>query len=129
VLTAATLGEQQVLATADYLAQPRYVIADAESGAQQAQVCRACHSFDKGGPTLIGPKLHGMFGRAAGGRDDYEYSRALTEADFIWTPRALEAWLAQPSRFMPGNRMSFAGVLNEQKRADLVAYLLTATSD
>jgi cytochrome c len=77
---------------------------------------------------MLGPKLYGMFGARAGSRDDYEYSRVLAEANFTWTPRALEAWLSAPARFLPGNRMSFAGVRDERDRADLVAYLLTATS-
>lgn len=129
VLTAATLGEQAVLSTSEYLANSPYVTADIDNGAGQAQICRACHSLDQGGPTLIGPNLFGMFGRRAGARDDYEYSEVLAEAGFIWTPRALEAWLAEPARFLPGNRMIFAGVLDAKNRVDVVAYLLQVTDD
>jgi len=78
---------------------------------------------------MIGPALHGFFGTQAGSRDGFEYSPVLTEAAFSWTPRALDAWLAQPGRFLPGNRMTFAGVLRESDRNDLIAYLLQATSE
>lgn len=129
MLTAATLGEQVVLSNSDYLADSRYVGADLDNGAQQSQVCRACHSLEQGGPNMIGPNLFGFFGKRAGMRADFAYTQVLAEAGFTWTPRALEAWLAQPARFLPGNRMTFAGVLDEGNRADLVAYLLNVTDD
>jgi cytochrome c len=53
----------------------------------------------------------------------------MRNADFVWTPAALNAWLAQPGRFLPGNRMTFAGVLKQSDRDDLIAYLLGATTD
>lgn len=126
--TAATLGEQAVLTPSDYLSEPRYADASRERGAAYARVCRACHSLQQGGPHMIGPALYGFFGSAAGSRDGYEYSPVLANADFVWTPRALDAWLAQPGRFLPGNRMSFAGLMQQSDRNDLIAYLLAATT-
>lgn len=129
VLTAATLGEQVLLSNSENLADSRYVAADPDNGARQAQVCRACHSLERGGPNMLGPNLFGVFGKRTGARADFAYSEVLVEAGFTWTPRALEAWLAQPARFLPGNRMTFAGVLDEGNRVDLVAYLLNVTDD
>jgi cytochrome c len=77
---------------------------------------------------MIGPNLYGFFGRPAGSAERYTYSAALQEAEFSWTPRALDAWLARPARFLPGNRMSFPGVSSASDRADMIAYLLEATS-
>ncbi len=128
-LTAATLGEQQLRDAAEYLSQAPYSEADQSNGARQAQICRACHSLEAGGVNMIGPALHGFFGSRAGSRAGFEFSPALADADFIWTPRALDAWLAQPGRFLPGNRMTFAGVLRESDRNDLIAYLLQVTSE
>ena len=76
---------------------------------------------------MIGPNLFGFFGNEAAAVEGFDYSQALSEADFTWTPRALDAWLAEPSRFLPGNRMTFAGVSGESDRANLIAYLLVAT--
>ena len=126
--TAGTLGKQVVLSTEDYLGVDPYVSANRSRGEKQAQVCRACHSLDKGGPNMIGPALFGFFGTEVGTRNGFEYSAVMRNASFVWTPEALNAWLAQPGRFLPGNRMTFAGVLKQDDRDDLIAYLLAVTS-
>jgi len=128
-LTAATLGEQSVLPAAEYLSQAPYAGADPENGQRLAQMCKACHTIGKGGVNMVGPNLYGFFGKPAASAERYSYSVALQEADFVWTPRALDAWLAQPARFLPGNRMSFPGVSQANDRADVIAYLLEATSE
>ena len=128
VLTAKTLGEQVVLTAEEYLAAAPYTGADRTQGKRQAQICLACHSLDKGGPHMVGPGLHEFFGTKAGTREGFPYSEALREAGFVWTPRALDAWLAQPGRFLPGNRMIFAGVMRQEDRDALIAYLLEATT-
>ena len=128
VLTAATLGEQTLLPVADYLRQPPYAAADSENGERLAQMCRTWHTVGEGGVHMIGPNLFGFFGKTAGSADRYNYSPPLQEAEFIWTPRALDAWLERPARFLPGNRMGYPGVSSASDRADLIAYLLEATS-
>jgi cytochrome c len=127
-LTAATLGSQEILTVSEYLALEPFSSADRKNGERQAQICKACHSTVEGGPNMIGPALFGFFGKAAASHDGFDYSDALLDADFVWTPRALDAWLAQPGRFLPGNRMTFAGVLKQRDRDDLIAYLLEETS-
>jgi cytochrome c len=126
--TAATLGDQVVLTPAEYLAAEPYVSASRSRGERQAAICRACHSFDAGGPNMVGPPLFGLFGSTVGTRSGFEYSPVMRNADFVWTPEALDAWLAQPGRFLPGNRMTFAGVLDKDDREGLIAYLLEITS-
>jgi cytochrome c len=126
-VTAATLGAQVVLPTSDYLKLPEYENADRDLGARLVMQCRACHSFETGGPSISGPNLFGVFGRPAGGVDGYPYSPALAEADFIWTPQALDAWLAQPWAFLPGNRMSYPGLSGASERAAVIAELLRVT--
>jgi cytochrome c len=123
-VTAATLGVQTVLTPAEYLEQPRYATADASGGEQQAVFCRACHSLEKDGGDRIGPNLYGVIGRKAGSRAGFAYSRALSQADFAWTPAALDAWLADPARFLPGTRMAIPGLADARDRDNLIAYLL-----
>ena len=127
-MTAATLGEQNVLTAAEYLETGPYANADPSKGERLAMLCKACHSLEKGGPNRIGPALYGFIGTEAGTREGYEYSAVMRSADFVWTPAALDAWLVQPGRFLPGNRMTFAGVPDRQDRANLIAYLLEVTA-
>ncbi len=89
--------------------------------------CKACHNLTDGRRHKLGPNLHALFGRKAGSLSDYRYSRALAEADFAWSRSQLNRWLKNPSGFLPGNKMSFAGLRTPQDRADLLAYLEKAT--
>lgn len=91
--------------------------------------CLACHRFEPDTPGPVGPNLYGFFGRSVGSVDGYPYSPALTQAEFIWTPRALDSWLAQPARFLPGNRMVYAGMADQDNRNALIAALLLLTND
>ena len=129
ILTAETLSEQTVLSASEYLATAEFDGANVENGERQALLCKACHSLEKGGVNMIGPNLFGFFGNRIGTVEGFDYSKAVMEAEFVWTPRALDAWLVQPGRFLPGNRMTFAGVGNADNRLDLIAYLLTVTDD
>lgn len=127
-VTAATLGEQTVLTPAEYLAQPRYATADVSRGEQEAVFCQACHSLVKGGGDRIGPNLYAVIGRQAGTRRGFAYSKPLKQAEFVWTPAALDGWLADPARFLPGNRMAIPGITDARDRDNLIAYLLRAKS-
>lgn len=127
--TAANLGEQVVLPTADYLKLSRYRDADAEYGRNLALQCRTCHNLDDSTSSPLGPSLYGLFGRRAGSLDDFAYSPALQDADFVWTPRVLDAWIAAPWRFVPGNRMAFVGVADQGARDALIAALLRMSED
>src|SRR5690606_41139766 len=71
--------------------------------------CRPCHGLAPGDESPVGPHLHGMFGRAAARVAGFEYSAALRQSGIVWTEETLDAWLAQPEAFLPGNDMDFAG--------------------
>jgi cytochrome c len=68
-----------------------------------------------------------MFGRRAGAVADFAYSRALRESGLVWTPLSLEAWLTDPTGFVAGTTMAFAGYRSPEDRRDLIAYLLRVT--
>lgn len=118
----------EIKTAAAYLAEPRFAAADLKRGELLSLACQACHTLREGQGRIIGPNLYGIFGRRAGTVPDFDYSEALANTDLVWTPRALEAWLAEPQRFIVGNSMAFSGYRGENDRRDLIAFLLRATS-
>lgn len=118
--TAPDAAEVQALLAA--LPAP-YNTADLENGRRQFGLCRSCHTVVEGGANMTGPNLHGIFGRPAGSVEGYRYSDALQNAGFVWDAERLDAWLANPRTYLPGNRMTFVGLDDPKKRIDLIAYL------
>ena len=111
-----------------YLAEERFADADFERGELLSYACIVCHTLGPGEGHLIGPNLSGVFGRPAASAPDFPYSDALREAGILWTPGELDAWLARPDDFVPGNLMVFAGIYSVSDRTDLLAYLLRETA-
>ena len=102
---------------------------DRETGARVYRACAACHSLEPG-THRTGPSLAGIWGKDAGTVEGFRrYSPALESAGVRWNERTLDAWLADPEAFIPGNRMTFPGIREQQARADLIAYLEVATAE
>jgi cytochrome c2 len=95
---------------------------DAARGEKRFEECATCHSTQTG-VNGVGPSLHDVFGRKAGGLDDYRYSPAMRRSGITWTPQALDTFVADPQKAVPNNRMPFAGMPDAADRADLIAYL------
>jgi len=106
-----------------------YISANIENGARLWRRCQSCHTVGEGDRHMVGPNLHNMFGSQAGTAEGFRYSAALEEAGFIWSPQELDEWLANPRTYLPGNRMSFAGLRNESDRNDLIAWLAVNTAE
>ena len=104
-----------------------YNTGDLAKGKTTFALCRSCHTITPGGPNSTGPNLYGVFGRMAGTHEGFKYSDAVKGAGFKWDAEKLDAWLANPKTFLPGNRMTFVGLKDEQKRRDLIAYLKVET--
>jgi cytochrome c len=116
-----------VKSAAEYLLEPELAGADAARGELLGLACAACHKFRAEQGTLIGPHLQGVFGRRAASVEGFNYSPALRESGLVWTPRSLEAWLANPAGFVEGTTMPFTGYRSAEDRRDLIAYLLRVT--
>ncbi len=104
-----------------------YNTADEARGRRTFKLCQSCHTLAEGAPNLVGPNLYGVFGRDVGGVEGFAYSQAVQDADFVWTPEILDEWLTNPRDFLPGNRMSFAGVRREEDRLGVIAYIMAET--
>jgi cytochrome c len=116
-----------VKTAAEYLQEPELAGADFARGELLGLACAACHTFRAGEGTLIGPNLHGVFGRPAAAVAGFDYSPALEQSGLVWTPVSLAAWLANPTGFVAGTTMAFSGYRSPEDRRDLIAYLLRAT--
>jgi cytochrome c len=116
-----------IKSAAEYLAEPRLAAADASRGELLGLACAACHRFSAADGTLVGPHLEGVFGRRAATLEGFPYSDALRRSGLVWTPRSLEAWLANPAGFVEGTTMAFSGYRSAEDRRDLIAYLLRVT--
>lgn len=123
----ADTGAAPAAATGEADIGTRLAAADLKRGQTMYFQCRACHSLEQGGPNKVGPNLHGVFGRKAGLVPGFAYSDVMAASEVVWTDEAMDAWLARPSQFMPGNRMVFIGVKDAQDRASLIAYMKQET--
>lgn len=93
---------------------------DAAAGEKTFIACKTCHALDK---NMIGPHLKGVVGRKAGSIADYTYSAANKNSGITWTPEKLFQYLEKPQRVVPGTKMTYPGLPDPQKRADVIAYL------
>ncbi|MDZ7747775.1 MAG: c-type cytochrome [Halofilum sp. (in: g-proteobacteria)] len=101
---------------------------DPQAGKKVYQQCSACHTIEDGGAHRMGPNLHGVMGREAGGVPGFNgYSPAMKESEVVWRAETLKKYLANPREFMPGTRMPFAGIDDEKALQDLIAYLEQAS--
>ena len=104
-----------------------YKSADYNRGRRTYKLCQSCHTLNEGGQNLVGPNLYGVFGRNIGAVEGFTYSNAVQESDIVWTPEILAEWLESPRNFLPGNRMSFAGVRKPEDRTAVIAYIMAET--
>ena len=85
--------------------------------------CAGCHSVD--GSAGVGPSLKGTYGRKAGSANGFAYSPAMRKSGKIWDAAALDAFLADPQKAMPGNAMPVPGVADPKSRAEIIDFLKT----
>src|SRR3990170_2412327 len=97
--------------------------ADPAKGEQVFKKCAACHNADPGGPNALGPNLYCVMGKPHAAHPGFAFSDALKGVPGTWTWDAMSAWLANPKKYAPGTKMTFAGLGNPQDRADVMAFL------
>lgn len=98
---------------------------DPAKGEKVFKKCKACHVVDSE-KKKIGPSLKDIIGRQAGTKEGFKYSKAMIKAGeegLKWDDKNLHGYLERPKKFIPKNKMAFAGLKKEQQRADVIAYL------
>jgi len=97
--------------------------ADVAAGKSVSTRCEQCHDLSKDGPNKIGPGLYGVVDRARANHPGFDYSSAMKSKTDPWTYDELFKYLKSPQSYVPGTKMSFAGLPREQDRINLIAYL------
>ncbi|MDB5699847.1 MAG: cytochrome c family protein [Sphingomonadales bacterium] len=111
-------------ASVDTLSGAKFADFKGDPGAGEAIFvqCKSCHAIEPG-VNRTGPSLHGVVGRKAGIIDGFHYSPPMRNSGIVWSEPKLFEFLELPRHVVPGTMMSFAGIDDPQKRADVIAYL------
>jgi cytochrome c len=111
------LAALAVAAATSAMAQPATPPAD-------FAICAACHEIKPGGVSL-GPSLFGVAGRKAGSLADYDYSPAMKSWGMDWTPENLAAFILDPAKTVPNNKMDYSGASDAATAKAIADYLAT----
>jgi cytochrome c len=96
---------------------------DAANGEKVFAQCRACHQIGPTAKNAVGPVLNGLFGRKSGTIEGYNYSAANKNSGITWDEAVFTEYIRDPKAKIPGTKMVFAGVKDEQRIKDLIAFL------
>jgi cytochrome c len=102
---------------------PAALAQDVAAGKTSFNKCMACHSIGEGAKNKIGPELNGLDGRKSGTVPDYSYSDADKNSGITWNEAQFKAYIKDPKAKIPGTKMAFIGIKNEQEVNDLWAYV------
>jgi cytochrome c len=96
---------------------------DVEKGATVFKKCLPCHSIGSGAANKVGPVLNGLDGRHSGSVPGFSYSDANKNSGIVWSEATFKEYIKDPRAKIPGTKMIFAGVKNDQEIDDLWAYI------
>ena len=96
---------------------------DAAAGEKVFGVCKACHQVGETAKNNVGPSLNGLFGRKAGTVAGYNYTAANKDSGLTWDEATFREYIKDPKAKIPGTKMIYAGLKDEQRTNDLIAYL------
>jgi cytochrome c len=99
------------------------VAQDVAKGEIQFKKCMPCHRIGPGAKNLVGPELNGLDGRKSGTAANYNYSDANKNSGIVWNEASFKEYIKDPRGKIPGTKMTFAGISNDQEINDLWAYL------
>ena len=82
-----------------------------------------CHQVGETAKNGVGPVLNGLLGRKSGTVEGYNYSDANKNSGIARDEAVFADYIKDPKAKIPGTKMSFAGIKNEQEVRDLTAFL------
>jgi cytochrome c len=102
---------------------------DVAAGKSSFNKCLACHAIGEGAKNKIGPELNGLNGRKSGTAPDYSYSDANKNSGITWSEAEFKDYIKDPKAKIPGTKMIFAGIKNENEVNDLWAFIAQYDKD
>ncbi|HVV64429.1 MAG TPA: cytochrome c family protein [Rhizomicrobium sp.] len=99
--------------------------ADVAAGKTISGRCEQCHDLSAARTNRIGPELYGVVERPRASVAGFSYSAAMKAKGGTWTYDELFKFLKSPGAYIPGTKMSFAGLSKEADRINLIAFLRT----
>ncbi len=102
---------------------------DAEAGEKVFAVCKACHQVGETAKNSVGPLLNGIMGRKAGTVAGYSYTAANKDSGITWDEATFREYIKDPKAKIPGTKMIYAGLKDEQRTNDLIAFLKQYDAD
>jgi cytochrome c len=96
---------------------------DLAAGETSFKKCLPCHSVGEGAKNKVGPVLNGLEGRKSGTIEGYNYTDANKNSGIIWNEETFREYIKDPRAKIPGTKMVFAGIKNDNEITNLWAYL------
>ena len=119
LIVALTLAASTALARAQDLA----------AGETSFKKCMACHDVGEKAKNKVGPALNGLDGRKSGTLQGYNYSDANKNSGVVWNDAQFLDYIKDPKAKIPGTKMVFAGIKNDNEANSLWAYLKQFDAD
>src|SRR6202163_3331314 len=102
---------------------------DAGAGKKAFAKCAVCHMIGPGATNKVGPNLSGVIGRKAGTEEGFAYSDPMKNAGWVWDEAIFKDYITDPKKKVPGNKMMFPGVKDENERDDIYDYVSSFVPD
>lgn len=102
---------------------------DVGAGEKVFMQCRPCHQVGEAAKNIVGPSLNGLFGRKAGTVEGYEYSASNRASGIVWDETTFAEYIRNPKAKIPGTKMAYAGLKDEKRVQDLIAFLKQFDAD
>lgn len=102
---------------------------DVAAGENSFKKCLACHAIGEGAKNKVGPVLNGLEGRKSGTVEGYSYSDANKNSGITWNKDVFLEYIKDPRAKIPGTKMIFPGIKNENEANNLWAYLVSFGPD
>lgn len=96
---------------------------DVAAGEKVFLQCKSCHQVGEKAKNAVGPLLNGLFGRQAGTVEGYNYTPANKNSGIVWDEATFREYIKDPKAKIPGTKMVYAGLKDEKRIEDLIAYL------